>query len=92
MRTEPRTLEQLYNRRTSYEIVLTIHGESFRIGFSERKTRDVLISASRSVADVILPHVPEGLEWRYRAGTITWAPGVTVGFSGRTEREIASHG
>lgn len=88
MTIKTRALAQISNRRTSYEVELVINGTVTHLGFTERKTRSVLISFSQKAADAILPHVPEGHEWKYSHGQITWAPGVVVRFSGRTEYQI----
>lgn len=90
MRKTSRTLEQMHRRATAYEIALDTPTGRTILGYSERRTRAVLISASQDAADSILPYVANGAEWKYRDGAITWAPGVVVRFTGRTERDAAS--
>ncbi len=93
MTTTPRTLTQMQNRATSYEVAVTAHCNTTRLGFTERKTRAVLLWMAHTYAGAQM-----GLlticDWDgkaiYSKGQ-GWVFGpVRIHFTGRTERDVAS--
>ena len=91
MTITPRTLTQMQNHITSYEVALTAHGNTIPLGYTERKTRRVLLHMSHLHSATVLAHLGN---WNGDA-TYSNAQGWTFGparihFTGRTERDVAS--
>lgn len=91
-RTAPRTLTQMQNLPTSYEVAVTeANGNETRLGFTERTTKGTLLNMVCSNGQFILTLLGDWDEdWTYSKATgVTLGP-VRVHFTGRTERDIAS--
>ena len=90
MTTEPRTLAQMQHRPTSYEVAYTYQGATVRLGFTQRKTKAVLLSMARTGGHVLACLGAWDGEAQY-SSTIGWTFGpVRVHFTGRTERDLAT--
>lgn len=90
---QPRTLVQMHNRPTSYEIVAKSANKEVRLGFLVGVNKSNILDLARSNGAVILAMIDElSPGWNDRA-TYTaagWQFGpVRIGKSGRTERELA---
>jgi hypothetical protein len=90
----PSTLEP-----TRYELVLTTpSGRKFLVSYTARKTRPGLFAAMSTRREdilAILKNEPGDVlnsACRYEKGTLHLAPGCTIGFSGRTQRDVATAG
>ncbi len=89
LRTEPRSLTDMIDRPTSYEVVLIYKGTTKRIGFSERKTRSALLNMARAanVADMLDAadldtkcSYAKDFGWKFGSATVCF---------GQTERQLA---
>lgn len=91
MTTTPRTLTQMQNRLTSYEVAVTAHGNTVPLGFTERKTRAVLLNLAQANGAAILAQLSgwDGDATYSKAQGWTFGP-ARIHFTGRTERDVAS--
>lgn len=93
MGIEPRTLTEMQNRLTAYEVVARHEdGREQRLAFSEKRTKRVLVDIAFANRETLLPMLGDwtGDDATYNKATgWTFGP-VSVRFSGRTERDIAS--
>jgi hypothetical protein len=88
----PRNPVDIANYATRYEIVLRANGNTQVLAYTERHTRRGIIDVMRANADLILAALPDGEDILWDAKRRAYVgPSVTVGFSGRTEREAFSH-
>ena len=91
MTTTPRTLTQIQHCATSYEVAVTAHGNTVRLGFTERKTRAVLLHMAQANSAAILAQLNDWdgeAEYSMAQG---WVFGpARIHFTGRTERDVAS--
>lgn len=88
---EPRTLVELQNRPTTYEVVLRANGYEKRLGFTARRTKAVLLGFAREHSELILTRMFDPDATARYSKAYGWQFGnVYVRFSGRTERDIAS--
>ena len=90
----PSTLEP-----TRYELVLvTPSGRKFLVAYTARKTRpgihDAIGKRRESILAILKDEPGDVLNsaCRYEKGTLHLAPGCTIGFSGRTQRDVATAG
>ncbi len=84
----PRTLEQMQNYATRYEVAVSVNGETFVANYMVRKSRDALIAVARDNSEHLLNFINEGEEWKYsRARGLEFNANVRVYFTGRTERD-----
>ena len=82
----PRTLTQMQNRPTSYEVA--IEGEV--VAYTAKKTKGALLDIAQKNGQKILDQLGDwDGEAVYRKGKWIFGP-VTIAFTGRTEREAAS--
>lgn len=91
MNPAPRTASQLYNRSTSYEIVLTNGAVSHRVEFDMKKTKSALFNAMVENGPAIKEIVGDfngDIEYKAKAWVIGDS-GFKIAFSGRTEREFS---
>jgi hypothetical protein len=88
----PRTLEEMALRRTRYEVELAAGGKRRVIGYTARKTLDVLMRYAREHREEILLHIgdSENVWFTARNGGIDINDTVSVRFTGRTERDARS--
>lgn len=91
----PRTLAEMSNRPTAYEVVLDDNGTLTRLGFTARRTNAVLVHFARAHGKEIIALLDKrgiGDDDGQRPAKLVWSlgKGVSVRFSGRTERECAS--
>ncbi len=91
MTTTPRTLTQMQHCATSYEVAVTAHGNTISLGFTERKTRRVLLHMAQANGAAILARIGgwDGEVTYNSAQGWTFGP-VRIHFTGRTERDVAS--
>ena len=94
MTAQPRTLEQMINRPTAYEVALVVDGKVIDIlAYTARQTRSVLLSIAQDhgprIANDILK--TDDFECKYAKAT-GWVFGgrVQVKFTGWTERSRRS--
>ena len=88
--TMPRTLEEMHNRQTRYEVAVTAKGQTFIANYMVRRCRDALIAVARDNNEFLLKALGDGpdLEWSYSMKNgLEFAPGVRVYYTGRTEGE-----
>ncbi len=91
MTATPRTLTQMQHRLTSYEVALTAHGNTTSLGFTERKTRAVLLSLVRIHSPEIIALLGDWTGDATYSNAQGWTFGPTrIHFTGRTERDVAS--
>ena len=88
MITTPRTLEQLQNRPTSYEVVAKTEAGTVRLGFTERTTKRALLTVAQANGETLLGMIGDwdGEATHNRITGWTFGP-VRVCLSGRTERD-----
>jgi len=87
-----RTAQELYNRPTSYEVVLIDNGVSTHIGFTARKTNVSIMKFAQKASDKIIARMDElgcADNTKPSKGEWNFGKGLIVRFSGRTEREFA---
>lgn len=90
--TTVRTLEELHNLDTSYEIVMTFEGVSTRLGFSVKKTKGTLLSIACNNGELISSKMTEtelDQEYTYSKKDGLKFGRVVIAFSGMTERDFA---
>ena len=89
---KPRTLTQMQRHVTAYEVVACHEdGTEHRLAFSERKTKSVLLKIAARNGDTILPLLGDWDDLATYNKDSGWTFGpVTICFSGRTERDVAS--
>jgi hypothetical protein len=95
MNPTPRTLEQMVNRPTAYEIGLFVDGSQVAtVAFTERKTKRVVYQMIAHHRDEIVKFVSAEQEnmgyHEIPGGLISDDRCVEIRFTGRTERELAS--
>jgi hypothetical protein len=92
MNNTPRNPANIANYATRYEIVLRANGHTQVLAYTERHTRRGIIDVMQTNADLILAALPEEEDILWDAKRRAYVgPSVTVGFSGRTEREAFFH-
>ncbi len=91
MTASPRTLTQMQNYPTSYEVAVTANGTTTHLGFTERTTKIALLRMSQAHGEFIITLLGDWKgNWVYtKASGVTFGP-VRVHFTGKSEREIAS--
>jgi len=91
MTATPRTLTQMQNRPTSYEIGMTYQGQTTRLGFTQRTTKGTLLSMAQANSEEALRLMGDwdGDAAYTKARGWTFGP-VRIHFTGMTERDIAS--
>lgn len=92
MTAHPRTLAQMQNRPTSYEVVARREGNGdIRLAFTERHTKSVLLSIAQRHGDAVLAMLGDWDGDAKYSASHGWAFGpVRICFSGQTERDLAS--
>jgi len=88
-----RSLESLYNRPTSYEVVFYDNGVVTHLGFTAKKTNREILFFARKHSDVILNRMEElscGDDSKPKKGVWDFGNGLMVKFSGKTEHDYAS--
>ncbi len=87
---EPRTIAQMANRSTSYEVTVSHNGEETRLAFTERRTKSALLRIAQANSKSILSMLGDwDSEAKYtKAQGWTFGP-VSIRYSGRTERDLA---
>ena len=91
MRRNPRTLADMQNRRTAYEVIARHEdGTEIRLGFTERHTKSVLLTIAQQNGESILAMLGDWDGEAVYSKSHGWTFGpVRVCFSGRTERDCA---
>lgn len=91
MTATPRTLTQMQNLPTSYEVAVTANGETTHLGFTERHTRGTLLNFVPVHGKFILTLLGDwDGDWTYAKATgVTLGP-ARVHFTGKTERDFAN--
>ena len=90
--TTPRTLTQMQNRPTSYEVVFVHNNEETRLGFTQRRTKKSLLNMAQENSELLLDKLSSeqlDKDWSYNKNTGLEFTGSFVRFSGRTERDLA---
>ncbi len=88
---KPKTLEQLQNRPTSYEVVVVFRGSSTRLDFTQRKTKSGLLAVARQNGDKILAMLGDWSGEASYTKKTGWVFGpVVIEFSGLTERDCSN--
>ena len=94
MNAKPRTLEQMINFGTSYEVVVISPNSKTRVAFTPCKTKSKLIDLAYKNTDLIVGETsklgfdnPEFLD--ISKNKITFSGGVYIAF-GNTERQVAN--
>ncbi len=92
MTTAPRTLVQMWNRPTAYEIVARHEdGDEIRLGFSERHTKSALLNAiTDNNREAVLTMLGDWDDVAIYTKLAGWTFGPVRICFGRTEREIAN--
>lgn len=86
----PRSLDDLHNRHTRYEVAIKIDGVSFVAGYMLAKSRSALIAVARDHSEQLLKALGNGPDqpWSYSMKNgLQFAPNVRVYYTGRTERD-----
>ena len=88
----PRTLTQMQHRPTSYEVVAKHEdGQEIRLAFTERRTKRCLLHIHQSNGQKILDMLGQWDGIATYSSNSGWIFGpVSIRFSGRTERDLAS--
>lgn len=91
MTNVPRTITEMLNLPTAYEVVVKTDAVEIRLGFTSRRTKHGLLSQAKWHGKTILPLIGD---WDGEA-TYSRAQGWTFGpariyFSGKTERDCAT--
>lgn len=84
---------ELYNRPTSYQVVMIDNGTETHLGFTARKTNGSILSFARKHADKIIARMEElgcADNTKPAKGEWNFGKGLVVRFSGKTECEFAS--
>lgn len=89
MDAQPRTFEQMALRPTRYEVELTVGSKRRIIGYTPRKTRDALLRYVQHYREEIVQHIgdPDSAYFTARRERIDINDDVSIGFTGRTERD-----
>lgn len=91
MSTTPRTITQMKNRPTSYEVVVKTEAVEIRLGFTERKNKHGLLTQARWNGQTILPLIGDWDDEATYSKSQGWTFGpARVCFSGRTERDCTT--
>jgi hypothetical protein len=93
---QPRRPEQLRRRRTAYEVVAEINGDRTRLAFTARPTQQQLFYIGQRNLDFLRRFLTDeslsqpvkfqryGRHWK-----MSFAPGASIFFTGRTELDCA---
>ncbi len=85
----PRTHQQMALRPTRYEVELTVGSTRKIVGYTARKTREALLRYVQTHRDEIIQYIgdPDSAYITARRERIDINEGVSIGFTGRTERD-----
>ncbi len=90
MTTTPRTLTQMQNCASAYEVSVTAHGNTISLGFTERKTRRVLLHMAQANGAAVLAQLGGWDGDATYSNALGWTFGpARIHFTGRTERDVA---
>lgn len=84
-----RTLAQLHNRPTSYEIVMVINGKQTRLGFTQRRTQQTLLKHLMRNIDTVRASADDLDLFKATRHALLIGNNVAIRYSGRTERDCA---
>lgn len=90
MKITPRSLVELQNRNTTYEVVAVVPGGPIRIGFTNRPSYRKFLTMAQKNAETLLPFVSETDMVSYsQKNGLRLGEKVVIRLSGKTERECA---
>ncbi len=93
MTIEPRTLSQMQNRPTAYEVVLlTRDGLRHRLGFTQRRGKRALLAVAQQDSKRVLELLgaDADTDCRYMDGEWQFGDVCRLIYSGKTERDFAA--